>query len=112
MTVEQAVSVLPDGLWLSGEFVGLEPSREYTGQRDGQQHVAGPVVKVLVGRTLHSIKFRDDAALDAALPSIRDARRLDRVVVPVFAQGPWPDGAPAPQRATLRGFVPLSGQPE
>lgn len=101
---EQSAGGERHGLFLVGQFVDLEPAGERT--RDGRTIAWGPGVKVLAGTALHTVRFKDDEALFAAVPELSKAAKLDPITVPVTARGPFDEDTRESAKVTFKGRVP------
>lgn len=104
-----ALSIAGDpGYYLVGEFLGVDMPRDYTDRRTNEAKTTRPAVRLLVGRRVEVVQFRDMDALDTAIGS--PAERAI-VAVPVFLNGPWDEQAnrPGSHNATPSGRAPRTG---
>jgi hypothetical protein len=76
------MTVLEQGLFLTGEYLGTLPGKEWT-DREGNVHQ--PVnVRLLVDTTVYAVECADAEAAARLVPA--DAKRGQVVTLPVFAR--------------------------
>lgn len=97
-------TALTPGVYLVGELIGIEQSREFKG-RDGDMHLSRPKVRLLVGTRLEVVPFKDEAALRAVLNGAKDR---DIVTLPVYLNGPYDEATrrSTPHNAEYSGRAP------
>jgi hypothetical protein len=103
MAVSPTFGLTP-GHVIVGEFLGVDTPRSFT-RRDGSDGMTRPTVRLLVGRRVESIPFRD---MDGVAAALGTPAERDMVAVPVYVQGPWDEaqGRSGAHNASFTGRVP------
>lgn len=95
MTAESVALALGSepGYYIVGEFLGVDPEREYTDRRTNTRKMSRPRVRLLVGGHIEAIGFRDLASVEATIGE-PEARSI--IAVPVYLNGPWDEESNRP----------------
>jgi hypothetical protein len=79
------------GAYLAGLYMGIDEPYTFTG-REGTDVVMKPAIRLLVGRSIVKVPYHPDTD-PRALAVVVGAEKMDLVMLPVYAQGPWDEQA-------------------
>jgi hypothetical protein len=95
---EAAIAAQGEGLYLVGQYLGVDDPYSFDGD-EGRKVEMPAALRLLVGGRIEKVPVKDGAQLVALTEGVK---RLDTVVVQVYANGPYDNASKSRGKVTFK----------